>query len=179
MLSEKVLIKAAKELNDVLGLDPPIVTVRAKIEDLVLGIKEGMKLIVPDEDEITKETKKVLDELAGEVAPQEEELEEDEPQEDEEEVDEAPPVKKDKPVAPKTKAEHKEQKGARKTRASVMRDILYSEPRTAKEMIEEMHRRYGGSENEATFQTTIFLRILMELDLLEAVDGNKLKYIGR
>lgn len=184
MLSEKALIKAAKELNDVLGLDPPIATRNAKIEDLIHGLKEGMELIDPKQDEITEETQNVLDELNG--SPVTEEQEETKEQEETEETpikEKREPksgAKEEKKTTKASKTELKEEKkGAKKTRASVMKDILYGPPKTSKEMIEEMHRRYGGSEAEAAFQTNIFLRILMELDLLEAVEGNKLKYIGR
>lgn len=84
------LIKAAKELNDVLGLDPQIKTGKKVTEkELSEQILEAAELILP-EDDISEETMRVIKLLKGESVEDEEdeEVEADEELEDEdEEVD--------------------------------------------------------------------------------------------
>lgn len=63
-MEKKTLIKAAKELNSVLGLDPPIETKGASKDDLEEGILKAAELI-EEGDEISDATQKVLDELEG------------------------------------------------------------------------------------------------------------------
>jgi len=87
------LIKAAKELNDVLGLDPQIKTGKRVTEkELSEQILEAAELILP-EDDISDETVKVIKILKGEVVEEEvddevEEEEEEEVEDEEEEEDE-------------------------------------------------------------------------------------------
>ena len=81
------LIKAAKELNDVLGLDPQIKTGKKVTEkELSEQILEAAELILP-EDDISEETIRVIKLLKGESGEDEEdeEVEADEELEDEEE----------------------------------------------------------------------------------------------
>lgn len=81
------LIKAAKELNDVLGLDPQIKTGKKVTEkELSEQILEAAELILP-EDDISEETMRVIKLLQGESAEDEEdeEVKADEELEDEEE----------------------------------------------------------------------------------------------
>ncbi len=81
------LIKAAKELNDVLGLDPRIKTGKKVTEkELSEQILEAAELILP-EDDISEETMRVIKLLQGESAEDEEdeEVEADEELEDEDE----------------------------------------------------------------------------------------------
>jgi hypothetical protein len=85
------LIKAAKELNDVLGLDPQIETGKKVTEkELSEQILEAAELILP-EDDISEETMKVIKLLNSESVEEEDEEEvdtESEPEEDDdEEVD--------------------------------------------------------------------------------------------
>jgi hypothetical protein len=61
MATDKELKAAAKELNEVLGIQPPI-NVKAPGADLTKGIKSAIKLIT-DDDEFTDETQEVIDEL--------------------------------------------------------------------------------------------------------------------
>jgi len=80
------LIKAAKELNDVLGLDPRIKTGKKVTEkELSEQILEAAELILP-EDDISEETMRVIKLLQGESTEDEEdeEVEADEELEDEE-----------------------------------------------------------------------------------------------
>ena len=59
------LIYAAKELNEVLGLEPPIETGDAvKTEALKAMLKEAIELIVPEEDEFSERTCLVLEAFA-------------------------------------------------------------------------------------------------------------------
>ena len=81
------LIKAAKELNDILGLDPQIRTGRKVTEkELSEQILEAAELILP-EDDISDETIRVIKLLQGESVEDEEdeEVEAEEEFEDEEE----------------------------------------------------------------------------------------------
>lgn len=81
------LIKAAKELNDVLGLDPQIKTGKKVTEkELSEQILEAAELILP-EDNISEETMRVIKLLKGESVEDEEdeEVEADKELEDEEE----------------------------------------------------------------------------------------------
>ncbi len=87
------LIKAAKELNDVLGLDPQIKTGK-KVTDkeLIDQLLEAADLILP-EDDISDETMKVIKILKGASVEEEDEDEEEvdmefEPEEDDDEVEE-------------------------------------------------------------------------------------------
>lgn len=87
------LIKAAKELNDVLGLDPQIKTGKKVTEkELSEQILEAAELILP-EDNISEETTRVIKLLKGESVEEEDEDEEEvdtesEPEEDDDEVEE-------------------------------------------------------------------------------------------
>lgn len=118
MLSEKALRAAAKEVNDVVGVEPPINT-KAPVAELIEKLKEAKDTVIdPDQDEFTEATQAVLDELDAEEeaeeeapapkrkvkpAPVAEEAEEDDP----EEAEEAPKKKapKKKGTAPKKAGE--------------------------------------------------------------------------
>jgi len=83
------LIKAAKELNDVLGLDPQIKTGK-KVTDkeLMEQILEAADLLLP-EDDISEETMRVIKLLKDEsVEEEDEEIDEEELEEEDEEIDE-------------------------------------------------------------------------------------------
>jgi hypothetical protein len=83
MINEKSMRAAAKELNDVLGLDP-VINTKAKLAIVTDGVKSALPLIDPKNDEFTDATQAVIDELNG--------GEEDEPEE------EAPKKKGKKPA---------------------------------------------------------------------------------
>jgi hypothetical protein len=59
----KSLNEVAKELNTVMGLEPPIKTVGVKKETLLEKVKEAAEYIDPEQDEFTKETTEALKEL--------------------------------------------------------------------------------------------------------------------
>ena len=87
VIKREDLIKAAKELNDILGLDPQIKTGRKVTEkELSEQILEAAELILP-EDDISEETTRVIKLLQGGFAEDEEdeEVEAEEEFEDEEE----------------------------------------------------------------------------------------------
>jgi hypothetical protein len=92
MINEKSMRAAAKELNDVLGLDPVIDT-KAKLAIVTDGVKSALPLIDPKNDEFTDATQAVIDELNG--------GEEDEPEEE-------APKKKGKKPAPVEEEEEDE-----------------------------------------------------------------------
>jgi len=90
-VKKEELIKAAKELNDVLGLDPQIKTGKKVTEkELSEQILEAAELILP-EDDISDETMRVIKLLKDESVEEEDEEEvdtESEPEEDDDEVEE-------------------------------------------------------------------------------------------
>lgn len=89
------LIKAAKELNDVLGLDPQIKTGKKVTEnELSEQILEAAELILP-EDDISEETMRVIKLLKEESVEEEDddEVEEEEVEDEEEDEDEEVDVK--------------------------------------------------------------------------------------
>ena len=131
------LIKAAKELNAIMGLDPQIKTGK-KVADkeLIDQLLEAADLILP-EDDISDETMKVIEVLRGEAVDdedieeledvndeieEEEELEEDtEVEEDEDsetEEDEVDEPKKTKSETKKAKKVEKEQKVKKDTNSN-------------------------------------------------------------
>lgn len=155
------LIKAAKELNDVLGLDPQIKTGK-KVADkeLIDQLLEAADLILP-EDDISDETMKVIEVLKGEAVDdededieeledvndeieEEEELEEDtEVEEDEDsetEEDEVDEPKKTKSETKKAKKVEKEQKVKKDMKSNKQRKENTSEngrPKSNKAIIYE------------------------------------------
>lgn len=63
MLSEKALRAAAKEVNEVVGVEPPINT-KASVSELIEKLKEAKETVIdPAQDEFTEATQAVLDEL--------------------------------------------------------------------------------------------------------------------
>ena len=152
------LIKAAKELNDVLGLEPQIKTGK-KVADkeLIDQLLEAADLILP-EDDISDDTMKVIGILKGEAVNdedieepedvndeiEEEELEEDtEVEEDEDsetEEDEVDEPKKTKSETKKAKKVEKEQKVKKDMKSNKQRKENVSEngrPKSNKAIIYE------------------------------------------
>jgi hypothetical protein len=125
------LIKAAKELNDVLGLDPRIKTGKKVTEkELSEQILEAAELILP-EDNISEETMRVIKLLKGESVEdkedeeveaveadegledeEEEELKEEDAEEVEDEAEDEEEHEEDE-LKPAPKKEKKEKKGAK------------------------------------------------------------------
>jgi outer membrane biosynthesis protein TonB len=89
MFSIKALQKAAAELNDTLALDPAIDEKLADPKKLIPLLKEAIELVDPENDEFSKETQAVIDEL---------QLDEKEEDEEEKPVKKAPakPAKEEK-----------------------------------------------------------------------------------
>lgn len=96
MATKKDLIKAATEMNNVMGLQPPI-KLDGTEEELKAGIQEAITFIDPVADHFTKPTQAVIDEFASPAEDEdEEEPATDAPQEDEDEDNE--PAPKAEPV---------------------------------------------------------------------------------
>ena len=109
-MEKKALVKAAKELNEVLGLEPEL-DVKLDLEKLKEEVKAAGELVEP-EDELSEETQKVLAEITAELkgVPEEdtddddgseddgseEEVEAEDSEDDEEAEEVEKPAKKDK-----------------------------------------------------------------------------------
>lgn len=132
------LIKAAKELNDVLGLDPQIKTGKKVTEkELSEQILEAAELILP-EDDISEETIRVIKLLKGESVEdeedeeveadeeledeEEEELEEEDAEEVEAEVEDEEEHEEDE-LKPAPKKEKKEKKGAKEEKPKAKKTL--------------------------------------------------------
>ena len=136
------LIKAAKELNDIMGLDPQIKTGK-KVTDkeLIDQLLEAADLILP-EDDISDDTMKVIEILKGEAVNDEDieepedvndEIEEEEELEEDTEVEEVEEDEVDEPK--KTKSETKKGKKVEK------------EQKVKKDMKSNKQRKENASEN--------------------------------
>jgi len=136
------LIKAAKELNDIMGLDPQIKTGK-KVADkeLIDQLLEAADLILP-EDDISDDTMKVIEILKGEAVNDEDieepedvndEIEEEEELEEDTEVEEVEEDEVDEPK--KTKSETKKGKKVEK------------EQKVKKDMKSNKQRKENASEN--------------------------------
>lgn len=108
-MTNKQLVAAAKELNEVLGLEPAIETKKVKDDVLMGKIIEASGLIDPEQDEITEETQDVIDKLLEDAMP--------EPEDDDADlVDDEPVV----PVQPaKIPKKGKEEKPAKESAPKV------------------------------------------------------------
>lgn len=93
MATKKDLIKAATEMNNVMGLQPPI-KVDGTEEELKAGIQEAITFIDPVADHFTKPTQAIIDEFTSK----------DEDDDDDEEPENAPQEDEDADV-PTAKAE--------------------------------------------------------------------------
>ena len=145
------LIKAAKELNDVLGLEPQIKTGK-KVTDkeLIDQLLEAADLILP-EDDISDETMKVVKILKGEtVEEDDDEIEEEEDSEiDEEEV-------KDEVDEPKkTKSETKKGNASKNGRSKSNKAIVYEAWKSNVTDIKELAARVNNRVKESTIRTWI------------------------
>ena len=173
------LQEAAANLNEVMGLDPEI-----DLDDdngvLTINIIRASELLTAG-DYISDETKITIEDLkatssqvspapepAGEPAPAVELPKAKIPKESPKVVDIKPPepvipLPEDKPTM---------------SRVEIMVQILKESvktPMTKREMISTMQKRYGGSDNEAYFQVTTYLRLVQKLGQITDKDG-KLSY---
>lgn len=153
-VKRKDLIKAAKELNDILGLDPRIKTGK-KVADkeLIDQLLEASDLILP-EDDISDDTMKVIEILKGEaVDDEEEELEEDtEVEEDEvkDKVEKEQKMKKDM-KSNKQKKENASENGRSKSNKA----IVYEAWKSNITDIKELAARVNNKVKESTIRTWI------------------------
>ena len=195
-VKRKDLIKAAKELNYVLGLDPQIKTGK-KVTDkeLIDQLLEAADLLLP-EDDISEETMRVIKLLKGESVEdeedeeiEEEEMEEDDAEdvdvEDEDEFDEE--EEEPKPAPEKEKKEQKEQKPKAKKTPPVQTTLTRvaaaalaiknsKKPLTIEELVkaaDEMYVKEGGKPNlkESQSNTVKALHALIAFGVVEEKDG--------
>lgn len=142
------LIKAAKELNDVLGLDPQIKTGK-KVTDkeLTEQILEAADLLLP-EDDISEETMKVIEVLKGEAIDDEdiEELEDvNDEIEEEEELEEDTEVEEDED----SETEEDEVDEPKKTKSETKKGKkVEKEQKVKKDMKSNKQRKENASEND-------------------------------
>ena len=178
------LIKAAKELNDIMGLDPQIKTGK-KVTDkeLIDQLLEASDLILP-EDDISDDTMKVIEILKGEAVDDEDieepenvndEVEEDEDEdedfetEEEEAEDEVDEPKKTKSETRKGKKVEKEQKvkkdmksnkqkkenASKNARSKSNKAIVYEAWKSNITDIKELAARVNNKVKESTIRTWI------------------------
>ena len=184
MANKKELVKVAKELNKVLGLNPAIETDQDK-EELQEKIATAAELIEP-EDNLTSKTIDILEEIMQETQGQEVEPE-DELEEEEVELEEE--EEKEKP-APKPKAK-KEKKAKEKKAVSngVTRSVATAtviknnKSLTLEEWAEKSDSLFvekGGSSNlkESGFSVRRALQILEAFGVVKS-DGEKVVNLQR
>lgn len=140
------LIKAAKELNDVLGLEPQIKTGK-KVADkeLIDQLLEAADLILP-EDDISDDTMKVIEVLKGEAVDDEdiEELEEVNDEIEEEELEEDTEVEEDED----SETEEDEVDEPKKTKSETKKaKKVEKEQKVKKDMKSNKQRKENASEN--------------------------------
>ncbi len=183
-VERKDLIKAAKELNNILGLDPQIKTGK-KVTDkeLIDQLLEAADLILP-EDDISDETMKVIEILKGEAVDDEDieepddvndGVEEDEDEdadfetEEEEVEDEVDEPKKTKSEMKKVKKVEKEQKvkkdmksnkqkkenASENGRSKSNKAIVYEAWKSNITDIKELAARVNNKVKESTIRTWI------------------------
>lgn len=144
------LIKAAKELNDIMGLDPQIKTGK-KVTDkeLIDQLLEAADLILP-EDDISDETMKVIEVLKGEAVDDEdiEELEEvNDEIEEEEELEEDTEVEEDEDS--ETEEDEDEVDEPKKTKSETKKaKKVEKEQKVKKDMKSNKQRKENASEND-------------------------------
>ena len=171
------LIKAAKELNDILGLDPQIKTGK-KVTDkeLIDQLLEAADLILP-EDDISDETMKVIKILKGEAVDDEDieepddvndEVEEEEELEEDTEIEELEEVEEDEDSETdeeevedevdepkKTKSETKKENASKSGRSKSNKAIVYEAWKSNITDIKELAARVNNEVKESTIRTWI------------------------
>lgn len=156
------LIKAAKELNDVMGLDPQIKTGK-KVTDkeLIDQLLEAADLILP-EDDISDETMKVIEILKGEAF-DDEDIEEPEDVNDEvDEVEEEEEFEEDIEVEKEEKA-NKDMKSNKQKKENVSKNgrsksnkaIVYEAWKSNITDVKELAARVDNKVKESTIRIWI------------------------
>lgn len=93
----------------------------------------------------------------------------------------AKPAKAEKPAkAPKVVKEKpvKAPKEPKFTRATAFKQIITAGPKTKEQMDAEMVKIYGGSEKEAVFQNYNFIRVLVEMGFLRLNEDKTYELVG-
>jgi len=151
------LIKAAKELNDILGLDPQIKTGK-KVTDkeLIDQLLEAADLILP-EDDISDETMKVIKILKGEAVDDEgieepedvnDEVEEEEELEEDTEVEELEEVEEDEDSETEEEEVEDEVDEPKKTKSETKKaKKVEKEQKVKKDMKSNKQKKENVSEN--------------------------------
>ena len=151
------LIKAAKELNDIMGLDPQIKTGK-KVTDkeLIDQLLEAADLILP-EDDISDETMKVIKILKGEAVDDEgieepedvnDEVEEEEELEEDTEVEELEEVEEDEDSETEEEEVEDEVDEPKKTKSETKKGKkVEKEQKVKKDMKSNKRRKENASEN--------------------------------
>ncbi len=201
-LKRSVMIKAAKELNEVLGLTPPIKTGKdVSDEELKKQLLEGIEQILPS-DEFSEGTWEVIHALKGEKGENAKEMKPEEPEEEEEteeveaeeekekegpeEVVEEKPQTKSKPApAPKKGAQKPanpsefRKADMEETRIGVAALVVKNakKPLTIDEWIkkaDEMYVKKGGSSNpkESRYAVNVAIKALVAYGVID-LDGNQ------
>ncbi len=188
------LIKAATELNDVLGLDPQIKTGKKVTEkELSEQILEAAELILP-EDDISEETMKVIKLLNGESVEEEDEeevdteseLEEDDDEVEEEEVNDEFEVEEGEDELEEEKpAEESKVKTKPTARSKAITRIgaaalvikRAKNPMTVEDWVkktDELYVKEGGKPNlrESRYAVNVAVKVLEVYGLIE-VEGDK------
>lgn len=197
-VSKARLVKAAKELNEVLGLDPQI-DVTLEEDALVRDLLEAAELLVP-EDDISKETLNVINDLnklqnAGdEVATDEDNAEA--PVDAEEETSAEEPEKEEVPAepakkGPQPKGKKMTPKGKKMTRPEALAKALVMQGdeeftdneiiSTSRKVYEAANRIREDSDRGAEAEWVVTRRILVALDILKVNNEKKVrtyKYVG-
>jgi hypothetical protein len=186
------LIKAAKELNDVMGLDPQIKTGK-KVTDTELTeqILEAADLLLP-EDDISEETMRVIKLLKGESVEEEgeedvEDVEDEDvdvegtEEQDEEEVENEENVEAENP-AEKSKVKAKptpRSTGVGVTRIGAAALVVKraKNPMTVEDWVkrtDELYVKEGGKSNlrESRYAVNVAVKVLEVYGLIE-VEGDK------
>ena len=151
------LIKAAKELNDIMGLDPQIKTGK-KVADkeLIDQLLEAADLILP-EDDISDETMKVIEVLRGEAVDDEDieepedvndEVEEEEELEEDTEVEELEEVEEDEDSETEEEEVEDEVDEPKKTKSETKKGKkVEKEQKVKKDMKSNKQKKENASKN--------------------------------
>ena len=175
------LIKAAKELNDVLGLDPQIKTGKRVTEkELSEQILEAAELILP-EDDISEETMRVIKFLKEESVEEEEDEEvdaEETEEQDEEEVENEENVEEEKPAEEskaKTKSTARSKSITRIGAAALVikRAKNFMTIKDLAKRTDELYVKEGGNPNlkRSRYAVNVVVKVLKVYGLIEVKEG--------
>lgn len=196
-LTKEMLVRAAEELNEVLGLDPEINT-KGDISELTEGLLDAATLIEP-EDELSEETMRTI-ELVTQLAEEEPETEEEpeveeEPEAEEEpEVEEEPETKEEPAQASNTSPKEVEKRKSsappkkKMTRPEALAAALKElkgKVVSAQDIIELASRKYeeanGVKDKDhkgSRAEWDVVNRVLVAVGVLEKLSSKQFRYIG-